>query len=401
MFLQICPHKLYICLRMCYTVRMRPKHVLLQLGYTSKRRLESIAAFAKEHNWFITLEDNSALPRGWSGDGVLTLLRAGQPRLVAYARRLMARGIPVVDLSVCHPEIRMPRVVGDHAAIGALAADHFAEHRFRHVALFTKDWTHTEELRFGGFRRRWRGEAPLELCWRKAAPGNRYDDWGALIRWLAARLAAAPRPLAVFAFNDADAARVLVAAQAAGLSIPEEVAILGVDDESIIVENQSVPLSSVRHDLAGAGREAAALLDRLMDGEPPPRRPVLVPPLGIAVRRSTDVIAVSSPVVRRALSLVAEHLADAYGASELAADLGISRATLNRIFAAELESSPSAEFLRQRIARARLLLSTTDYPMKAVAASCGFCDSAHLANVFRRETGVTPSDYRGRQGSAS
>jgi len=374
--------------------RMRPKHVLLQLGYTSKRRLEAIAAFAKSHNWSITLEDRSSLPRGWTGDGVLTLLRARQPRLLEYAKKTAARGIPVIDLTICHPEVRLPRVIGDHAAIGALAAEHFEERRFRNVALFSKDYTHVEELRFGGFRRRWRGNPPIEMFWRKATAERRYDDWNALMKWLSTKLANAPKPLAVFAFNDADAARVLHAAQAAGLSIPEEVAILGADDETIITENQSVPLSSVRHDIAGLGREAAALLERLMNGETPPKEPILVPPLGISVRRSTDVVAVSSPLMRRALSLISDHLAETYGASELADGLGVSRATLNRLFTAELESSPSAEFLRQRIARAKILLSTTDKPMKAVAAACGFCDSAHLANVFRRETGLTPSDFR-------
>lgn len=373
---------------------MKPKHVLLQLGYTSKRRLEAIAAFAKAHNWNITLEDRSSLPRGWTGDGVLTLLRARQPRLVAYVRKIAACGIPVVDLSICHPDVRLPRVIGDHAAIGELAAGHFEERRFRNVAFFSKDYTHTEELRFAGFRRRWRGNPPLDLFWRKNVADRRYDDWNALMRWLSRHLSDAPRPLAVFAFNDADAARVLHAAQAAGLSIPEEVAILGVDDETIIAENQSVPLSSIRHDLARIGREAAELLERLMNGEAPPQEAILVPPCGISVRRSTDVVAVSSPLMRRALSLVSKHLADAYGASELAGDLGISRATLNRLFASELESSPSAEFLRQRIAKARLLLASTDDPMKLIASSCGFCDSAHFANVFRRETGQTPSNFR-------
>ena len=373
---------------------MKPKHVLLQLGYTSKRRLEAIAAFAKTHKWNITLEDRSSLPRGWTGDGILTILRARQPELLAYVKRLASSGIPVVDLSICHPEVRLPRVVGDHAAIGALAADHFMERRFHNVALFAKDWTHIEELRFGGFRRRWDGMPPLELIWRRTTSQRRYDDWNGLMRWLSERLVAASKPLAVFAFNDADAARVLNAAQMAGLSVPEEVAILGVDDEAIIDENQSVPLSSVRHDLAGIGQEAAALLNRLMDGEPPPKNPILMPPQGIAVRRSTDVIAVSSPLMRNALAIISNHLSDAYGASELASDMGISRATLNRLFTAELESSPSAEFTRQRIAKAKLLLAQTNEPMKTIAAECGFCAGAHLSNVFRHVVGIAPGEFR-------
>ncbi len=382
--------------------RMKNKHVLLQLGYTSRRRLEGIADFAKSHNWSIILEDRSSLPNGWTGDGVMVLLRARQPKTVSFARKLAARGIPIIDLSICHPEVKLPRVIGDHAAIGALAADHFAERRFRNVALFAKDDTNVNKLRFGGFCRRWSehsAKAPLEIIWRKEVSERRYDDWQTFSRWLSSHLAAAPKPLAVFAFNDADAARVLHVALATGLSVPEEVAILGVDDETIIVENQPVPLSSVRHDLYRLGYESAELLERMMAGESAPEKPILISPLGIAVRRSTDVVAVSSSTMRRALSMIAEHLADAYGASELADDLEISRATLNRIFAAELESSPSKEFLRQRIAKAKLLLSTTDEPMKAIASACGFCDSAHLSNVFSRETDITPRDYRNRHRS--
>lgn len=379
---------------------MRRKHVLLQLGYTSKRRLDGIAEFAKGHDWSIAIEDSSALPIGWAGDGALVLLRQGRPRVAAFAQRLAAKGIPVVDLSICHPEIRLPRVVGDNEAIGRLAAEHFAERHFRHAAFFAKDWTNVERQRLGGFRRAWleagRGE-PLAWAWRKEGAKRRYDDWNALNAWLSAKLAAAPKPLAIFAYNDNNAALAFEAALSVGLSVPAEVAILGVDNEAIIAENQSVPLSSVRHDLREIGIQAAALLDRLMEGEPPPAAPVLVPPLGVAVRRSTDVVAVSSPVLRRALALIREHLPDAYGVSELAAELGVSRATLGRLFAAELESSPSREFLVQRLARAKTLLAAKGEPIKAIAAACGFCDAAHLTNVFRRETGMTPRTFRMRQ----
>ena len=89
-----------------------------------------------------------------------------------------------------------------------------------------------------------------------------------------------------------------------------------------------------------------------------------------------------------------EHLSDAYGVSELAAELGVSRATLSRLFSTEMDSTPSKEFLRQRLARAKVLLATTDSPIKTIASECGFCDFSHLANVFRRGTGITPRAFR-------
>jgi len=373
---------------------MASRHILLQLGYTSRRRLEGIARFAREHDWHITLEDRSSLPQGWTGDGVLTLLRANRPNLLDYARRLVRAGVPLVDFAVCHPEFKVPRVVGDHAAIGALAARHFRERHFRHVAWFSMDFTHTESLRLGGFRDNWTGEPPAALVWRHEVDAERYDDWNAMIAWLGEKLVAAPKPLAVFAYNDADAARLLNAALSRGLAVPEEVAVLGVDDESIIVENQQVPLSSIRHDLERLGYEGAALLERMMNGERVSKPPILIPPTGITERRSTDVIAVSSPAMRAAIRAIADHLADAYGTDQLAADLGLSRATLNRLFRAELATTPSAEMLRQRLAKAKLLLTTTSLPLKTIAAACGFCHAAHLANVFKAHLGKTPGEYR-------
>ncbi|MBQ7666446.1 MAG: substrate-binding domain-containing protein [Kiritimatiellae bacterium] len=379
---------------------MRTKSVLLQLGYTSKMRLDGIAAYAKEHGWLIAVEDRSSLPRGWTGDGALVMLRARQPRMAAFAQGLASRGIPVVDLSICHPELALPRVVGDHRAIGALAAEHFAERHFRNAAFFAKDWTEVEKLRLAGFAESWRGgdpgRKPLKWVWRRECDEQCYDDWKALGAWLSERLKAAPKPLALFAFNDNDAARALDVALDAGLAVPEEVAILGCDDEPLICENQRVTISSVRHDLKRIGWECAALLDRLMEGAEAPSGPTLVPPLGISVRRSTDTVAASSPAMRKALSLIARHLGDAYGAADLAREMGISRATLGRLFAAELDSAPAKEIARQRLARAKLLLARTDRPLKAIARECGFCDAAHFTNAFRRATGLTPRAARRR-----
>lgn len=374
---------------------MKSKHVLLQLGYMSQRRMESITTFAKEHGWCIAVEDRSTLPHGWTGDGAMILLRDRQPKAVDFALRLVTRGVPVIDLSICHPEIDLPRVVGDHFAIGALAAKHFLERRFKHATFFSKNWTNVERLRLNGFLQRWEGLPPQTWIWRKECSERHYDDWEALSRWLAAKISNAPKPLALFAFNDNDAARAESIALANGISIPEEVAILGVDDEPLIVENQIVPLSSIRHDLGSIGFKSASLLDSLMEGGTPPGGPVLVPPQGISIRRSTDVVATASPLARCALRLIGKHLCDAYGIDQLARDLGVSRATLHRQFMAELGVPPSKEILRQRMAKAKLLLATGDLPIKAIAHECGFCDNAHFSNVFRRETGQTPRSFKG------
>ena len=114
-------------------------------------------------------------------------------------------------------------------------------------------------------------------------------------RWLTAELARLPKPLGIFAYSDYDASRVLGICREHGIDVPREVSILGVDNNPIICENQQIALSSVNHDLERVGYEGAALLDRLMQGEAAPERPVLIPPRGVTTRQSTDTAAVSDP----------------------------------------------------------------------------------------------------------
>ena len=373
--------------------KMKPHHILLQLGYTTAQRLQGISRFAKEHGWHITLEDRSALPRGWTGDGALVTIRQNAAPLVAYARKLRDGGIPVVDFSIAHPEIRLPRVIGDHAAIGALAADHFADRNFRNAVFFSMDYSHVHALRYGGFCRGLRRRVPRWI-WREHVAPSRFDDWKRFIAWLSRLLQDAPKPLAVFAYNDADASRVLNACLQTGLSVPEEVAVLGVDDDPLICENQFVPLTSIRHDLERIGYEGAALLQRLMDGAKPPKAPIAIPPLGLVVRTSTDTLAADSPLLRHALFYFREHLSDSFGMTQLAEALGASETEIRQAFAEGLDTTPMKELRHRRLARAKQLLSDTDLTVGEVARQTGFCNIAHFSNAFTAAVGHSPLAYR-------
>lgn len=372
---------------------MENRHILLQLGYATQQRLQGIAHFAREHGWSVTFEHRNELPRGWTGDGALMTIRADDARLADYARRLRNRDIPVVDFSIAHPEIRLPRVIGDHVQIGTLAAEHFAQRRFRHVVFFSTRLSHIHDLRYGGFSRTLR-EAVPRWTWCEEVSASRHDDWRAMISWLSRLLVRAPKPLGVFAYNDADAVRVLNACFAAHLDVPEEVSVLGVDDDRLITENQSVPLSSIRHDLERIGYEGAALLQRLMDGQRPPSAPYVIPPLGIVERASTDILAVSSPLVRRAMLHFNAHLSESFGTDQLADALGCRVAELRAAFADELDSTPAQELRRQRLARAKFLLLNTDQSIGSIAAATGFCDISHFSNVFSTATGTSPNAFR-------
>lgn len=337
---------------------------------------------------------------GWRGDGALVTLRHDEA-IPAFVKGLRRRHIPVVDFTCERPDIRVPRVNLDNRAIGRLAAEHFAGRNFRNAAWFSTYWMNVHAERFAGFEDAWRSQRGKEgalaapsgvrrwvLC--EALPAPRQNDSRTVARWFAGLLKAAPKPLALLCHCGEDAARVLSECRALDIAVPDEIAILSAGDYYGICETQSVPISSFEINGERHGYEAAALLERLMDGAAAPRSPILVPPGPLRVRASTDHTAASDPLVARALALISENLSNSWGVAQLCSALGVPVLRLERHFTAELGRVPGAEILRQRLARAKRLLRETDLTLSAVAAQCGFCHASYLSNVFRRETGLSP-----------
>jgi len=303
-----------------------------------------------------------------------------------------------VDLSLYRPDIPLPRVAGDHTRIGVVAAEHFSERGFRHTAWFSTAYSPIHALRLRGF-----GETcvahglsrPLEWIWQKSCADSP-DSWKRMRQWLERHLRAAPKPLAVFAHNDYDASKIEDVCRAAGLSVPDEVAILGVDDNELICMNQPVPLSSIAHDLVRVGYEGSALLDRLIGGAPVPDRPTLIPPAGVILRRSTDLTAISIPAVRKALRFLKDNLGRSFGIEEAAAAAGVSRSTLDRLFMLHINRSVHAELQRIRLAAVKHLLAHSDLVLSEIARRTGFCHAQYLCSVFKRAEGLSPRVYRKR-----
>ena len=374
---------------------MKRRHVLILVTPAYQPRLAGIARYARQHGWQLTILDRIARqPRGWKGDGVLVTLR-DNPEMVAFVKSLRSRKVPVVDLTFNHPELRIPRVSGDHFSMGWLARRHFEERNFRHFAWFSTNWLNIHKLRYDGFARsQTLSPHPFRWVFCEEAPQERLDDFAWFDRWLGEKLRTAPKPLALLAYDDADAARALGACLAAGLSVPEDVAIIGIGGDRLICENQPVPISSIEHDQGRTGYEGAEMLDRLMDGDAPPRAPILIPPRGITVRASTDFIAAASPVVRKALEHIRQNLGKPSGLEQIAAVVGVSRATVSRLFEQELGRSVGAEILRQRIELAKRLLKGDALSISEIAFRTGFCNPAYFTNTFRRKTGLTPKAWR-------
>ncbi len=366
--------------------------VLLLVKTNVTQRLAGIHRIAGQCGWTLQTESVAMPPKNWSGDGVLVMLE-DSPRLLRYIQELRARGIPVVDILETCPKVNLVRVTGDDVEIGRLAAEHFNERKFLHAAFFSasNDYCHT--LRWRGFRNAWRGKKPFSWLWTKASAAQPQTPHAMRV-WLTEKLRKAPKPLAVFAWNDTDAVHVLNACRAANLNVPNEVSILGVDNKTMICEQQSVKLSSIAHDLPRIGAVAAATLERLMSGGKVKRRLTRIQPRGIVTRESTAKIATSDNELRPAITYIHTHLAQPFGAAQIAHALGIPRVRLDRLFAAKLGHSVGTEITAQRIAHAQTLLRETPKTIAEIARQCGFCNTSFFIKNFRKATGTTPLAYR-------
>lgn len=354
-----------------------------------------IGRYAAEQNWYLTVSDGCLLPKGWSGDGILTLVNA-RDDIVNYVRR---QRVPCVDFGAYRPDVPLARVCGDHHAIGAAAADHLTERGFTRAVYFSTERHNPQKLRGAGFAERFSsrtGHEPVPLIWADQ-PGRGNDDWQSLNRWLKRALRAQPKPLAIFCYCDYDAAKVETTCLEAGYAIPDDVAILGVDNDTLVCENIRIPISSVRHDRVRIGYEGSALLHRLMQGSPPPAAPLLIPPGGVELRASTDGFTAIDPLTRAVVRFFRENLGRSIGVDDAAAAVGLPRHRLDEHFAAVSNRTVYETLLHLRMLEVKRLLVLTNHPVKEIARRTGFCHAQHLSNAFLRQECCTPLAYRKRE----
>lgn len=367
--------------------------ILIAMGWYDSRLFRGIAHFAKEHNWHISphLFSDREIPYGWRGDGVLTSYSREQEKFVD------GLDIPYVVLSVVSMSRPAPRVTDDNQRVGQLAAEHYLERGFRHFAFFT--WpdipinlarrdAYFAALRSAGVP----AEAMHEIL---QPPPEIRQDWARYQGSIIEQLQALPRPLAVFTSQDNMAAVIIDACTHNGIQVPEEIAVLGVDNIEFLCECQAVPLSSIPTRQEDIGWAAAKRLHQLMKGtitnDAPP---VLVPPKDVVCRRSTDVLAVEHPAVRQAVEFICGNLANPITLENIAACAGMSPRGLQKAFLKHLGRSPADELRQCRLSAAkRLLMETTD-KVESIARNCGYSNGANLSFALKRDCGLAARAYR-------
>jgi len=317
------------------------------------------------------------------------IIQGGQFDLV---KRLKARGVPLVTVSENVQDPDIPLVVPDNEAVGAMAADHLNDRGFQRFVGVGSRVVVGSRRRLKGFNDRVAavGGRLLELSLTGETSGGRTPapplDW----------LRGLPTPCGVFCSNDDTAYRLICAAHEAGLAVPEDLAVVGVHNHDLVCEMVQPGISSVLLQSERQGYEAAALLDRMMDGERPPAQAIRVPPVRVVERDSTRTIAVADPVVAEALAVIRRGTIEGMNVDELCERMTstTSRRTLERRFKEAVGRSPNAEIRRLRCQRAAELLLSTNQSLDQVGRRCGFNSLPFFSNTFAKVMGVRPGAFR-------
>ncbi len=337
---------------------------------------------------------NSAIPliRAWRPDGIIGMLET--PQLARACHRL---GVPAVDLGDRLEHQPCIQICVDHRQIGEMGARYFLDRHFQHFAFCGAAGTHFARERHRGFvETLQKADMKCQTIWFKVGAG--VPD--TVVAWsqpdpIAARwLAQLPKPLALMASHDQLALMILSTCSEANIRVPEDVAVLGVDDDELMCAMANPPLSSIGFPAKKIGFEAAATLAAMMAGEAAPEAPVVFPPLPIVVRGSTESVTASDPDVNRALTLIHANVGKQLRVADIADNLGISRRALERKFQQERSMGIHDAIRRSRVDLARTLLRETDMTPRAIATKCGFANLTRLGVVFRRYTGTSPAAYR-------
>ena len=357
--------------------------------------LRGVVDYAREHGrWSVYLGEHRRgdqpppwLER-WDGDGVIA--RIENTRI---ARAVARCGRPAVDVSAARLLPDLPWVETDDRAIAALAVDHLMGCGLRHFG-------YCGDSRFNWSN--WRRDHFAARLRRRGFDCSVYDpstggaDWEQDEDDLAGWLRALPKPAGVMACYDIRGRQVLDACRRAGVRVPDQVAVVGVDNDELLCELSDPPLSSVRPDSRRTGYRAAQLLNRLMGGGTVRRLDHAIAPLGVVTRQSTNILASDDREVAEALRFIRDHARDGISVKQVLDRVPLSRRALESRFSRVVGRTPHAEIERVRMEFVKQLLLETDLTVGEIARRSGFRQQEYLSVAFRRFTGSSPTDFRSR-----
>ena len=376
------------------TARIPQVAVLVDTSRSYGRDIvRGIRRYVAEHGpWSLYLEPRdlrSSFPdwlKNWSGDGILS--RTVDETML---RQLKATKLPVVELRTSILKHSFPFVGMDNSVVGTRVAEHFRHRGFQRFACAldaSEAFFIERSERFAQAVRDFGFDCPVFQSKRKNWEQHQSD----LVAWLRDL----PKPVGIFAVNDQLGFWLLDAARRAGIAVPEEVAVVGAENDNMLCETATPPLSSVRLRGQAVGYDAARVLDEWMQRKriPKPSEKHLHLPGDIVVRQSSDIVAVEDPRIAAALRFIRQHATENLDVSRVAREVALSRTVLERRMKALIGRSPGEEINRLRFAAVEKLLTQTDLTLDAIASRCGFTHPQYMAEAFRKRAGVTPGEFR-------
>jgi LacI family transcriptional regulator len=364
-------------------------------GY-ARGLLSGINTYLRENRpWSIFLSEysrnNTDLTwlREWQGDGIIARIENEQT-----ARFIKDAGLPTVDLSASRMIPSLPYVETNDQSIAQLAAEHFLERGFKHIGFYGDSrfrWSNLRCTYLAAYLAE-RGhychmyEASENLLSEKSWKTERDK----LVQWLYDL----PKPIGIMACYDICGQQLLEACRIARIAVPDEVAVLGVDDDELLCELSNPPLSSIKTNAVKTGYQAAELLERMMSGEVIGAQMHLIEPLNVHVRLSTDVLAIEDKMVSDAVRFIRNHAYDDIQVQDILEQLKVSRRILESRFQKALGRTPHDEIINVKLKLVKKLLLDTKLSLAVIAERIGFKHTEYMSVVFKRATGIRPGEFR-------
>ena len=377
---------------------MKEKRILAALSFETdweRQTISGFIAYARENDlrWEIRATARAS-------DLQELLIRFLPHGMLYHPHMSLPLNLPA-DLKMVHfdwkASTNRPLLLIDDKQVGRLAADHFLSHGFSHFSFIGNLNRSYAELRLQGFKK------TLQIAGYSVSEFNTQGFFLGLLNNLnnpevsgrfVGLIKQLKKPLAVFAADDFEAYTVFELCLKNGWKIPEQIGILGANNEELVCQACDPMLSSIRIPYRQIGYKAAELLHQQFLGISIPKRPVLFQATEVITRRSTATDRVNDPVIAKALRFIRDHYAENITTETLLAVTGISRSMLERRFKQAINRTPYFELLHQRIEQSKRLLRDTETTIREIACRCGFNSTNRFCQSFKEKTGMTPSQYK-------
>ena len=311
------------------------------------------------------------------------------------ADELKALRLPVVNVSsISVANADFPRVISDMDKVAKMAFQNLWERGFRHFAYFGLRGLNYTTVQRSAFRRQVEAlgcqYAELSVDTHLGAE----PDWGGGLKVVSAWLQTLCKPVGIFTWNASSAREIIYACLADGLLVPNEIAVISGAEDDLLCEASPIPISAVMQAAQQIGFQAAELLEEMRRGRKGPGEPLLIPPLQVVNRQSTDALVLKDKALARAINYLRQTDPKDIHITDLARQAGLGRRALERRFREVLHRSPADEIRRARLDSARKLLAETDLPISTVAEAAGIATQSYFTSIFGTHFGMTPLQYR-------